>query len=67
MIELQTASLVMDALGGNQGSAAVTGYAPKAVSNWRKAQKFPATTDATMISALQERGFDAPASLWGMK
>lgn len=58
---------VMKALGGNKGSAAVTGYSPKAVSNWRKSKTFPAKTYATMIIALHARGYDAPASLWGMK
>ena len=67
MLELNTTSEVLDALGGNAGVAELTGSKPKAVLNWRSFDKFPANTYAVMIAALQERGKTAPASLWGMK
>ncbi|MFA7280817.1 MAG: hypothetical protein WC100_12040 [Sterolibacterium sp.] len=67
MLELNTTSEVLDALGGNAGVAELTGSKPKAVWNWRSFDKFPANTYAVMIAALQERGKTAPASLWGMK
>ena len=67
MVELNTTSDVMDALGGNPGVAKLTGSKPKAVWNWRSFDKFPSNTYAVMIEALQERGKTAPASLWGMK
>lgn len=67
MVELNSTSEVMDALGGNPGVAELTGSKPKAVWNWRNFEKFPSNTYAVMIVALQERGKTAPASLWGMK
>lgn len=67
MQELSTTSEVMDALGGNDAVADVTGSKPKAVWNWRKAGTFPSNTYVAIAAALEAKGFTAPASLWGMK
>lgn len=67
MIELNTTSLVMDALGGNPSVAELTGSNTKAVWNWRGSETFPSNTYVAMIEALRLKGMTAPASLWGMK
>lgn len=67
METLSTASEVMDELGGNAMVAELTGSKPKAVWNWRKSGAFPSNTYLALISALQQRGKTAPASLWGMR
>lgn len=66
MVELATASEVMDALGGNVGVAALTGNTPGAVWNWRSFGRFPSKFYLVMTEALAEKGYQAPASLWGM-
>lgn len=67
METLSTTSEVMDELGGNPVVARLTGSTPKAVSNWRSAETFPANTYVALTSALKAKGKTAPASLWGMK
>lgn len=67
MDELRTTSEVMDALGGNQPVADLTGSTNKAVSNWRGFEKFPSNTYVAMIAGLRAIGKTAPDSLWGMK
>lgn len=64
---LETAAQVMEALGGNQGVAELTGAKPSAISMWRKAESFPANTYITMTKALRAVGKSAPDSLWRMK
>ena len=63
--DLDTASKVMDALGGNSAVARLTGSKPKAVSNWR-ARGFPPRTFASLNAALAKIGLSAPAKLWDM-
>lgn len=58
---------VMDALGGNGPVGDLTGAKASTVSMWRKSQSFPTNTYLLMTEALRARGFQAPASLWGMK
>ena len=67
MDELSKTADVMDALGGNQAVAELTGSKPKAVWNWRGFDTFPSNTYVAMIEALHQKGKTAPASLWGMK
>jgi len=67
METLSTTSEVMDALGGNQAVAELTGSKPKAVWNWRGFETFPSNTYVAMTEALLAKGKTAPASLWGMK
>lgn len=64
--ELETTAAVIDALGGLNALAALTGSTYKAVGNWKAGSAFPARTFLIMTSALRDRGYSAPASLWGM-
>lgn len=63
---LDSTSDVMDALGGNQIVATITGRSAKAVSNWRGFDTFPSDTYVVMLAALNAKGFSASASLWRM-
>ena len=65
-MELTTTGEVMDALGGNAGTAELTGSTLKRVWNWRKGGKFPPKFHLLMTSALERKGLSAPARLWGM-
>lgn len=58
---------VIEALGGTFATAALTGYKPTAVSNWRKRQQFPSNTFLVFARVLRENGLSAPARLWGMR
>lgn len=64
---LSTTESVMDALGGNQAVAELTGSTPKAVWNWRAGKTFPSNTYIALTTALKAKGKSAPPSLWGMK
>ena len=64
---LQTADQVLEALGGSQGVAEITGSKLNAVGNWKIIKSFPANTYVVMTAALAARGKRAPASLWRMK
>lgn len=68
---LTTTVAVMDVLGGtergkNQIIAKLTGRTHKAVHNWRNAETFPSDVYLVMTTALAEKGYSAPASLWRM-
>jgi hypothetical protein len=65
--QLQTASEVIDALGGNQAVGSLTERQAKTVWYWRDTGKFPANTFLTINSALLAQGKTASASLWSMK
>lgn len=67
MIRLHTTAEVMNVLGGNGPVARLTSSTPKAVSNWRGFETFPANTYVAMTGALKAQGYEAPDSLWGMK
>ena len=58
--------IAIDALGGNQKVATLTGSTPGAVSNWRKT-KFPAATYVVLRTQLQRMGLDARDDLWAMR
>ena len=60
---LLTADAVVDALGGTKAVANLIGRTDPAVSNWRKAGKFPAYTYQPLKSHLVSIGKDAPDSL----
>lgn len=63
---LFTTSDVMDVLGTNTEIALIADSKPKAVSNWRTQQTFPARTYVAITKALEAKGYRAPPSLWGM-
>lgn len=66
MIELHTAEEVIEALGGNPAVMVLTGSKHgSAISNWKRAGKFPAKTYKVLQEALQERSLSAPDDLWG--
>lgn len=64
--ELTTTKAVTDALGGYTALAGIVGSKPKAAENWKRFETFPPRYFLIMQSALNERGFTAPPSLWGM-
>jgi hypothetical protein len=66
MKTLTSTRLVIDALGGNRGVAALLGTTNKAVSNWRRSQ-FPANTYVALQLELVGKGIFAPNWLWAMK
>lgn len=66
MIQLHTADEVVDALGGTRVVAELFGRTDPAVSNWRKAGKFPAHTYRLLTIELEKIGHTAPDSLWSM-
>lgn len=66
MEELSTAEQVLQALGGHEAVAALTGSKPKAVTNWKYFNRFPSRTYVAMTGELKRRGKRAPASLWKM-
>jgi hypothetical protein len=63
---LHTANAVVVALGGTRAVAELTGRSDPAVSNWRKADSFPANTYLLLKAALEAKGVTAPDTLWGM-
>lgn len=64
--ELQTASAVIDALGGTAATARLTGRKAQHVTNWRAANRLPANTYIVLNEALTERGLNASPKVWGM-
>jgi hypothetical protein len=67
MTDIQTATEIIDALGGNQAVAKLTTTTAKAVSNWRAAGKFPSNTFLVVKAALLRLGLSAPDHLWSMR
>ena len=66
MSTLPTTSLVIDALGGNQKVAELTGATHGSVSGWRKS-KFPAATYVMLKKRIKKMGLSAPDTLWSMR
>ncbi len=64
--KVNTASEVIDALGGNTAVAEITGVKPNAVGNWR-VKGLATNTYRILKEELKRRGLDAPDSLWRMK
>jgi hypothetical protein len=57
---------VIEALGGIGEVAKLTGSKHPAVGNWQTYNRFPGRFYTLMLDALHERGFHAPARLWGI-
>lgn len=66
MTELADTVAVIEALGGTNAVAKLTGRKYSAAFNWRSFEHFPPDTFLVMQKALQERGYDAPPKLWRM-
>lgn len=64
--ELQTASEVVDALGGPAATGRLTGRTPQAACNWKATGKLPAELYLLINKALEREGKRAPAALFGM-
>jgi len=67
MIPIQTATEIIDLLGGNAAVAKLTATTAKAVSNWRSYDRFPANTYLLLKSELVRLGHSAPDHLWSMR
>lgn len=63
---LNTADAVIDALGRTSEVARLSGRPMQAVSNWRRAGRIPSELILIHRAELRRRGFDAPASIWGV-
>lgn len=65
-MKLRSTRDVIAALGGIRAVATLTKRRYGAAANWNQFTRFPANTYRVMQLALQERGLNAPAHLWGM-
>lgn len=63
---LRTTRTVLNELGGNIPVARMLRTDPKAVSNWRSFNRFPAHTYLAIKEALERKGCTAPDYLWPM-
>ena len=63
---LHSTVAVIDALGGTDAVAKLTGRKYSAAFNWRSFETFPPDTFLVMTEALREKGFVAPPKLWRM-
>lgn len=66
MKELQTASEVIEALGGHRATSILTRRKGTAVYNWGYNNKLPPDTYFAIIDPLNAKGMTAPKTLWGM-
>jgi hypothetical protein len=64
MNQLRSTDDVIDALGGTNAVAGLTGRGAPGVSNWRVRGYFPPRTYLAMTQALMAKGLVAPAWLW---
>ena len=65
--KLRTLPDVINALGGIQAVAELTGQTYSNAANWNSWRPtFPPSTYVVMMNALIKRGFTAPYSLWRM-
>jgi len=67
MTNLGTATEIIDLLGGNPAVARLTSSTAKAVSNWRRFDRFPADTYLVIKAELMRNGHSAPDHLWSMR
>jgi hypothetical protein len=66
MAKLKTTGDVLDYLGGDKAVAAMLDTTPKAVSNWRYFNVFPAHSYLVIKRELRDRGKKPPDELWAM-
>ncbi len=67
MRRLKTVGEIIDAIGSAQLRKLSGQRSKSAVSNWRRAGRFPAKTFYLFTSELARRGLSADPALWGMK
>ena len=67
MTNIDAATDIIDTLGGNVPVARLTSSTPKAVSNWRAANRFPSNTFLIIKAELMRIGASAPDHLWSMR
>ena len=67
MESLETATAVIDRLGGTTATARLTGRKPQHVTNWRASGRLPADTFLIMRQALEGCQATAPVGLWGIR
>jgi hypothetical protein len=67
METLRTPEAVIEALGGTNAVALLTGRAKSAVSMWKARGRFPTDTYIILTKALRRKKKTAPIALWGMK
>lgn len=63
---VESVEAVFDAAGGIPAVRDLTGAGNSALSNWKKRGRIAASTYLIFRDALAQRGFAAPASLWGI-
>jgi hypothetical protein len=64
---LNSATAVIDALGGNAAAIALTGASPQMVTNWRARDRISPATFLLFTDALAALGFRADPALWGIR
>ena len=67
MTNIETATEIIDLLGGNAAVGALTSSTARAVSNWRRFGKFPSGTYLVLKTELIRHGHSAPDHLWSMR
>jgi len=67
MTNIPSVGLVISTLGGNSRVAEICHADPKAVSNWKVSNRFPAATYVQIRHHLTKMGLTAPDELWGMR
>ncbi len=63
---LETASEVIDALGGTAAVARLTNRQMQHVSNWRSTGRLPPDTFLIMTAELHKIRLAAPSEIWGI-
>lgn len=63
---LSTPKAVIDALGGFEAAAALSGVKYNAVFEWHRANRIPAKLYVLHKTELEKRGKSATPSVWGM-
>jgi hypothetical protein len=67
MKTLRSTADIIDALGGIEAMAELTGTSENGVYNWRSGKQFPADTYRLIKDELKEIDADAPDHLWPMR
>jgi len=67
MSTFRTTNDVINALGGIDAMAELTGTSVNGVYNWRAGKQFPADTYLLIRAELKAIGHDAPDHMWPMR